>query len=1014
MSLPDEGQTSYRFGAFELDVARKQLRRDGEIVPIAPKPFALLVLLVSRCDRVVSREDALAEVWPDVAVSDATLASTLRDLRRALADDAQLPHFIQTARGLGFRFVATVESRRLRASASLAASSCAPLVGRQALLERLDDALAAAISGHGRLVLLEGEPGIGKTRALAALSVNARSANAIVFQARFPEAGAGAAYRPWSQLLTALVEARPPERLADEIGPGLPWIARLVPGLTASESPEPDAQADDETTTLRLFEAVTGFLRRVSRSAPLVLVLDDLQGADRSSLRLLEYLADEIHDERILILGAYRSCELDPEHPLPATLAELARGAGYARHRLEGVDIEATAALVVAATGCDPGDAQLAEIHARTDGNPFYVSELARYLAEEPAGGEGLAVPPSLCELLRGRLQRLPLRCRDTLELASLIGREFELELLRRASGLDISDLTEALALGRRAGLVELGWGPTRRFRHALVQEAIYAGLPEARRRLLHRRVGEAGQALLSVDRSDRLATVAYHLCEVAEEVGIPAFEAALAAAEHAEAKLAFDEAERLYRLALAALDRVDASDRVRRCPLFLALARSQLRAGEIGRAVETARCAATLAREIGRPDLLAEAALLFADYVLADSSEPKALFQEALAALGPEHAALRGRSLAALSIALWYEGQAERRLALADEALAIARGTENPSDLVIALLARHHALLAPEHLPERLRLTDQALREADRRRNDAQLCQVLAWRAGDLMESGDRAAAERDVARLEEIAHATRCRRYMDHPSRWRALFAMMEGRFEESERWIAESARWRQRAAFQNAESYARIQAALLMRERGRQAELAAIVRAAPWLDDYRTRVPTARATIALIELEGGRPGAAQRALFDFAADGHAALVADPDALCTASWLAEICARLGARAHADALYERLAPWRDRVAGVYAITCRGSMARYLGLLAATAGREKEAADCFEAALRANQELGAELYLAWTQWEYATLLTARGDAVRAGALAKEARVTAGRLGLLKLAAEIDRSAASAA
>jgi DNA-binding winged helix-turn-helix (wHTH) protein len=1011
LSLPQEEISSYRFGAFELDVARKQLRREGEIVAIAPKPLELLALLVCHRDRMVSREEALAAVWAGVCVSGATLSSTLRDLRRALCDDAQTPAFVQTARGLGFRFVAPVESVRAR-PVPPACSGRAPLVGRQALLEQLDDALAAAAGGRGRLVLLEGEPGIGKTTVLSAVAARAREADAIVCHARFPEAGAGSVWRPWAQLLKALADSRPPELLVEELGAGLPWLARLVPGLAGHESPAaPDA--DDETTTLRVFDAVTGFLRRVSRHVPLVLVLDDLQGADRSSLRLLEYLADEIHQARILILGAYRSCELDPEHPLPATLAELARGPGYARHRLEGVDLAATRELVLAATGREPAPERLAEIQARTDGNPFYVHELARHLAHEAEGGARRGVPPSLCELLRGRLQRLPLRCRDTLELASVVGREFDAELLRHVSGLGVADLTDALERGRRAGLVELGWGETRRFRHALVQEAIYAGLPEARRRLLHRRIGEAARALLAADREDRLATVAHHLCQVAEEVGFAAFDAALAAAERAEAHVAFEEAQRLYTLALDALDRVDPDDRHRRCPLLVALARAQLRGGEVGLAAQTARRAAALARGIGRPDLLAEAALLFADYVLADSSEPRALFQEALALLGPEHESLRGRSLAALSCALWYEGQRERQLALADEALAIARRNESPADRVLALLARHHALMAPAELGERLRLLDVALREADRRNNDALRCQVLAWRAADLMESGDRAAAERDVAQLEEIAHATRLRRYMDHPARWRALLAMLEGRLEDAEGWIAESARWRQRADFQNAESYARIQGGLLMRERGLQAELARIVREAPWLDPYRTRVPTVRAAIALLELEGGFPGSAQRVLAELAADGYRALDDDPDQLSTASWLAEICARLGAREAAGALYERLAPWGDRVAGVYAITCRGSMARYLGLLAATAGRAEEAAACYEASLKANGALGAALFEAWTQWDYARLLGARGDCARAGSLAEEARASAERLGLRRLAAEIERATPAA-
>src|SRR5690606_7652163 len=369
---------------FELDVGRKELRRAGRVVPIAPKPLELLMLLVRERDRVVSRAETLAAVWPDVRVSDATLASTVRDLRRALGDDAASPTFVETARGLGFRFVAPVDVRHARVRTSVAGDG-PPFVGREDLLARLEDALATAVGGHGRVVVLEGEPGVGKTRALEAVAASARCTGALVGHARFPEAGAGPPYRPWGRLLEALVEARPPERLAHELGEGLPWIARLVPGLTATLG-DPAASASeigDPGARLRLFDAVGRFLRRVSRATPLALLLDDLQGADRSSLHLLEAIVEEIHDERVLIVATYRSCEVDSEHPLPATLEALARLPGYQRIRLEGVGPTATAALVAAATGREPDPACLAEIHARTDGNPFYVLELASYLTSE-------------------------------------------------------------------------------------------------------------------------------------------------------------------------------------------------------------------------------------------------------------------------------------------------------------------------------------------------------------------------------------------------------------------------------------------------------------------------------------------------------------------------------------------------------------------------------------------------------------------------------------------------------
>lgn len=1008
MSLPGEDLPSYCFGAFELDVARKELRREGRAVPIAPKPLEFLILLLRHRDRVVSRAEAMNAVWPDVRVSDATLASTLRDLRRVLEDDAQTPGFVQTARGLGFRFVAPVtEVRRGHDDDAADLIDREPFVGRAALLERLVTMLAAASGGHGCVAMLEGEPGVGKTRTLEVLARAASASGAVVCHARFPEGGAGPPYRPWAQLLTALIESSSPARLGEELGRGLPWIARLVPGLSAGPAGEAALDEDDAGTTLLLFDAVTGFLRRRASSAPLLLVLDDLHGADRSSLQLLEHLAGEIHDARILILGAYRACELDPEHPLPATLAELARTQGYARIRIEGVDLDATRALVVAATGAEPEPGQLAEIHARTDGNPFYVRELACYLAEAGPGAGRRAVPTSLCELLRGRLQRLPLRCRDTLELAAIVGREFEMELLRQATGLDVSDLTDALLLARRAGLLELDWGDTRRFRHALVQEAIQAGLPEARRRLLHRRAGEAYRRL-AVARGDRLAPAAHHLCRVAEEVGRPAVEAAIEAARHAEAQLAYEEAEGLYELALGALERIDPGDHEQRVRLLLALARAQLRAGELGRAVETARSAAALARTIPRPDLAARAALLFADYVMIDSSEVLALLREAIPSLGPEHEVLRGQALVGLANALWHTGRSEQRVALAERALAIARAAERPGDGVAALLAKRHALYRPVHLSARLSLDEQALREADRRRSDAQRCDALSWRAIDLLEAGDRVAAERDVARLEELANGSQQRRFLEHPARWRATLATFEGRFADAQEEIAESVRWRERAALPTTDSRAGIQFATLLRERGCQAELDAVLTQSPWWEVFCLHVPSARAATAAIELEAGRPGAAQRLLEQLAAEGYASLDDDPELLFSATWLAEICLALGASEPAAALHARLAPFEDRFACLYSISCRGSFARYLGLLAVAAGRHDEAARCFERALAANHAIGARVYQAWTQWDYAQLLAGRDDCGRAAALAGEARATAERLGLRRLADEIDR------
>jgi hypothetical protein len=590
-----------------------------------------------------------------------------------------------------------------------------------------------------------------------------------------------------------------------------------------------------------------------------------------------------------------------------------------------------------------------------------------------------------------------------------VVGREFSLDVVRRAAGLEMEPVLEALDAARRQGFVEAGARQTPRFTHALVQEAVYESIESARRRALHRRVGEAWRDLASADRGERLSAVAYHLCQVAEDVGAAAVDAAVGAAEHAEGRLAFEEAARLRELALDALDRVDPRNRMRRCDLLLGLARSQLGAREVSRACETARRAAALAREGGSAARLAEAALILSDYVLVDSSEPRVMLESALPDLPPERLSLRARSLAALSTHLWYDGQWGRRRALADEALALARTAGDRTAIVMALLAERHALPGPANLADRIRIASEALRETERDASP-QRCLVLSWRAVDLLQTGDVVAADHDVALIERIADDERLIRFWGYPMRWRAMRATLEGRLDDAEKWISEAGARMGRSDDPNTQSYAGIQLGIVLLERVRVRELEAMMRGSPWIEPYRERVAAARAALALIELEAGRPGAAYRGLAEVVADDCAALDEDPELLGTMSWVAEACAQLGDRERAAILYDRLAPWHAQQACFYAIACRGSWARYLGLLAATAGRPEEAARCYEEALVANRQSGARLQEAWTAWDYARLLLCGRDRAARGRgleLVSAAARDAKRLSLGRLEAAMD-------
>ena len=953
----------FRFEGTEVDSVHREVRRGSERVPIAPKPFELLLLLVANRHRSVSRAEILERVWPGVHVSDATLASTLRDLRRALGDDGRESRLIRTLRGVGLRFIGSVEE--LRAAPEQVAVEV--FVGREALLGRLHAALAAASRGQGGVVLIAGLPGIGKTRLAEEFALQARARGVEVHVSRCPESAAAFSYRPWIQVVREILDA--PEPLAAELDGRTADLGRLLPELArVGEASGAELRDESDAALFRLFDATANLLSRAARRVPIALVFDDLDRADRASLRLLEFAADELAAARVLIVGLYRSSELAGEHPLVETLAELRRHPRLESLRLEGFSSEETGALVRACAE-DPPPEVIRAIQQRSDGNPFFARALTLHWVERAHANAGAAasdwareVPESIRELVRGRVLRLSEGCRELVAAASVLGREFCVELLAEMLGVGEEAIFEQVEEARRAGLVELSRPFATRFVHALVQEAIYADLAPARRRELHRRAGEALDT--GEERGRNLAEIARHYARGGERTAERAVRSAVRAAREAEQRLGFAEGPGLYELALDTLERVCPLDRARRCDLLLALSLAFLRDRELEPAGEAARRAIDLARQIASPQRLAEATLVLAEHVTLHDPEAVPLLEEALAGLAPKPTPLRARVLSEISKHLFYGGQDERRLRLADEAVEVARVAGDSEALAGALLARRHALGAPDRLDERLEVISEAVACADRTLHPTWRISTRSWRAADLLESGDLEAAERDVAAAERIARGEGVLRFESFPLRWRAMRALLEGRVADARAAIDEALAAGRRARDPNAIPWHGAQLAALLREEARWQELAAFVSELAWLDPHRARIPAARAFYTLFDAEHGRIEQARCGLAELAAGGFEAIARSPDFLIAASFLAELCDRLGDRAAAGPLYRVLSPYAKRVVIVeYALACRGSVSLFLGLLARTLGLPGEARSHFEDAVAANSALGAARYV---------------------------------------------------
>jgi DNA-binding CsgD family transcriptional regulator len=460
-------------------------------------------------------------------------------------------------------------------------------VGRERELARLREAFDAAREGEPRVVMLAGEPGIGKTRLAEELAEYAPGHGALVLWGRAQEFAGTPPYWPWVQMGRAYRAATPEETRREEWAPYAAELQRIFPGLRELfpdlPPPEPGETPDAQ---FRLFDAISGFLHAVSGRVPLLLVLDDLHWADRSTLLMLGHVARDLAGARLLLLGAYRDTDLDRTHPLAEVLAELNRERLFERIHLRGLNEEDVTAFVRGAANAVPGPDLLARIYEETEGNPFFLSEVVALLDAESAlaGGDGvaaIAVPEGVREVLGRRLNRLSPETNALLTLAAVVGREFGEPLLAALSDRTGESLLESLEEAFTARVIEPTGEPGEyRFGHALMRETLLAELSPARRVRLHGQIAETLERLADAAAEQRAAELAAHYVEAAvlgRDHTEKAAHYSRLAAEEAQAQLAWAEAirhyERCLELVTAHEDRLGQNE----APLWLELAVCEL-----------------------------------------------------------------------------------------------------------------------------------------------------------------------------------------------------------------------------------------------------------------------------------------------------------------------------------------------------------------------------------------------------------------------------------------------------
>ncbi|MCI0847217.1 MAG: AAA family ATPase [Chloroflexi bacterium] len=425
-------------------------------------------------------------------------------------------------------------------------------VGRSQEMDLLRSALAEAKDGRGQVVMLTGEPGIGKTRTAQELARHAEAQGARLLWGWCYEGEGAPPYWPWVVPIQSYVRHTAPDSLRAQLGPGMADIAGLVPEIAEKlgDVPPPTPVAPEQAR-FRLFDAVTSFLKRAAADEPILLVLDDIHWADEPSLLLLQFLARQIDDSRLMIVLTSREAEAAGSPAVTETLAQLSRLPAFRRHVLSGLAIGDVRRFFQVEAGQDPDADLVQSLHAHTEGNPFFLAEVIRLMASQGGTGEdgagALGLPQGVRDVIGQRLRRLSDQCNTALTTASVVGREFDFRML----GIVMEDVseTELLALvdeALEAHLIEEapGQGDRYVFPHALVQQTLLESLSSSRKVRLHARIGEVLETLYGGQPENHAAELAHHFSEAAPVLGtdkmvryaLMAGEKALAAFAHEEA----------------------------------------------------------------------------------------------------------------------------------------------------------------------------------------------------------------------------------------------------------------------------------------------------------------------------------------------------------------------------------------------------------------------------------------------------------------------------------------------
>ncbi len=869
------------------------------------------------------------------------------------------------------------------------------LIGRDREMSWLASDLVATRSGSMRSAVLGGEAGIGKTTLLAAFAGahHGRGGNVVAY-GRCSE-GAEVPLEPFRSIVATIVEHAPlgllrahGERCGGE-------LQRIAPHLVERLWTPPPRPADDATVRHQLFEAIVDLLRRAAAGGSLTLILDDVHWAEPTALLLLRHLGRSLVDAPVLIVAGYRDTDADASDELRSALADLDRGR-CRRISLTGFDDDELGRLVGSLTGGPSvGTDVVAQLHDETAGNPLYAAQLVRHLWET----DGLvvddgqlrladqhltsAIPRSLLEVVWSRVQALGDRTAGILRIASVLGVDFDDDVLTSVCEEPAADVSSALDAAIGAGLLIDTGDPRRplRFTHALVAHALYSELAPRQRRRLHGRAVQVFRRIDEAPRPDTVVELARHSALAGDLTAAQRW--AVAAADHAFGHVAPSEAAAWCERALAYADerQVPAAERA---ALVLRLGEARRQAGD-PRASRTLLDAARLAEDAGADDVLIRATLAndrgFTPSGGADDEQLAAL-EAALAAADPSDHATYARLLACLAQELGSTARQDERFAAAHRAIDLSETSDDPTLLPGMISALVFALWGHDTLDLQRRLTARAVELAASSADPALMFSAHRARYFVAIVAADAESAQASRRTMQALAAEIGEPRMVWNLAVFQAFEDVMEARFvdgeREAERALGIGTEIGEPVAFM-------LYAGQLFMNRsfaGRYDDVVPLLEQAIAADPASVPFRLAHAISCAVI---GREAEATAVLAAGAAAGFADIPRDHQWMTAVVGYAVLAIELADRDAAAELYPILEPFGGQVA-FNGATSQGHIGAYLGKLASLLGHHDVADVHLRRALDVNLTFG------WRYHEATTLVAmAVSQQRRNGALDAQSR-----------------------